>query len=384
MTPMLLGGDEPALPNPSRSSNRALPMLLPSSLLVVSSESPLVDSVASVLPGIEVQGVASADEALPLLRSGNLAVLLSDLHVDGGSGLRLCEWAARLSPQTVRMLVVRRGDAGAAELVDRGVVMRTIARDTPAAELRQTLKMAFELHAAERRGGELRRQLLSANDAMVAARAEVAHELSNQLQPLAMHAEVLHRKLTTAAKGLSDPVAGELLAKSQLLVEQHEQMVRVCQSMLGTSPPVGQSDALEVAVSLTAMLRELLGKVTLVIEGDGNAMVPLPAAALAQVLLNLLLNAKESIERRPGPGTVRVAVSSAPHLEIEIEDDGVGVASENRERIFHSRFSTRQEGNGLGLAVVRRIVVESGGEIRALGRHDGSPGARFLLRWPRH
>ena len=65
---------------------------------------------------------------------------------------------------------------------------------------------------------------------------------------------------------------------------------------------------------------------------------------------------------------------------LEIADEGVGIAPEDRRRIFEPYFSTKDHGTGLGLAIVSRIVADHHGYIRV---HANRPrGTRFIIELP--
>lgn len=84
---------------------------------------------------------------------------------------------------------------------------------------------------------------------------------------------------------------------------------------------------------------------------------------LKQVLLNLVINAIQAIENS---GNVIVAVASlGGKMQIQVKDDGCGVAPENRDKIFDPFFTTKESGTGLGLPVVHQIVDQHGGILRA-------------------
>jgi signal transduction histidine kinase len=93
--------------------------------------------------------------------------------------------------------------------------------------------------------------------------------------------------------------------------------------------------------------------------------VPLDARLLRQAILNVALNAVQSIE---GPGTLRIRISSihvadAAHARVEITDSGPGIPAEHLPRVFEPFFTTRPKGTGLGLAVVKRIVEGHRGRV---------------------
>ena len=98
---------------------------------------------------------------------------------------------------------------------------------------------------------------------------------------------------------------------------------------------------------------------------------------IAQVLLNLLQNAVEAVD---GAGTIEVRTRAAGSWgEIEVADDGPGLAVDSRERIFEAFYTTKNEGTGLGLAISRDIAESHHGSLEAVA----SPaGACFRLRLP--
>ena len=82
-------------------------------------------------------------------------------------------------------------------------------------------------------------------------------------------------------------------------------------------------------------------------------------------------------------GQVHIAAerTAADSVRIEVRDDGPGIAPELREKIFAPFFTTREKGTGLGLAFVREIVREHGGDVIVSDAPDG--GSVFAFELPR-
>jgi hypothetical protein len=139
-------------------------------------------------------------------------------------------------------------------------------------------------------------------------------------------------------------------------------------------------DPNRMIADLEPMLRRLIGE-HIVLEtsfGDETGQVRVDAGQLEQVLLNLVLNARDAM-----PGGGRLVIESGavnlgpdyvarhqdarpgPHVMIRVRDTGCGMSREMLERIFDPFFTTkpRGQGTGLGLATVRRIVSRAGGHI---------------------
>jgi signal transduction histidine kinase len=101
--------------------------------------------------------------------------------------------------------------------------------------------------------------------------------------------------------------------------------------------------------------------------------IPLDQSAIHQALMNLLTNALEAMPGRRGTITVRTRYLLEAHeAEIQVADNGPGIAPERRASIFEAFTSTKgQRGTGLGLAVTKKIVTEHGGRIGV----ESTPGA---------
>jgi signal transduction histidine kinase len=99
--------------------------------------------------------------------------------------------------------------------------------------------------------------------------------------------------------------------------------------------------------------------------------------AWERVLINLFSNAVRAMSKG---GTIRIrATRAAQEIQISVADEGPGIPPGILEEIFEPHVSTR--GSGLGLHIVRTIVRQAGGEVRACNRPDGV-GAEFIITIP--
>lgn len=220
--------------------------------------------------------------------------------------------------------------------------------------------------------------------------SDVSHELRSPLMTLAASAEVMlarRAEMPERAQVALDLLVSDV-ARFQGLVEDLLEIsrfdagaVRLHREDLLVAELVRQAVAVSSMPS-TPVEVSPRGE-TLVMQGDRRR--------LARVVANLIDNA-----RLHGGGNASVFVSEAEadgeplgHVWIAVEDDGPGVAPEERELIFE-RFArggvagrrSSSDGAGLGLALVDEHVRLHGGRIWVEDRPDGQPGARFVLELP--
>jgi PAS domain S-box-containing protein len=112
-----------------------------------------------------------------------------------------------------------------------------------------------------------------------------------------------------------------------------------------------------------------------VIEGDPTQ--------IQQVLINLVRNAFDAMRDTP-PGGRKVEIATNHNGDgticVAVRDYGSGISEPTRERLFEQFFTTKEEGLGMGLAIVRSIVEAHGGSVEAENAEGG--GARFHFRLP--
>ena len=112
----------------------------------------------------------------------------------------------------------------------------------------------------------------------------------------------------------------------------------------------------------------------------GVPLVRLDVEQIRRVIINLIDNAIEAMERR-GDIVVETQLDAGNNLvRVVVADDGPGIPLAEREKLFLPYYSTKRRGSGLGLAIVRRIIAEHGGSIEV---GDNTPrGTRFTIELP--
>ncbi len=174
------------------------------------------------------------------------------------------------------------------------------------------------------------------------------------------------------------------------MAEQAEQEVRriatIARSTLGFFRQDQQPEPVDFcasADSVLSLLQPLLHQrdIQLVIEHTGDCTVNAYSMDTRQVLLNLVRNACEATTRRGAQ--VKIHIEGRPDdVLISVEDQGAGIAPEVLRNLFQFGVSTKGErGNGIGLWVVRKMVMRHGGSVHV--ESTVGKGTRFNVSWPR-
>lgn len=234
---------------------------------------------------------------------------------------------------------------------------------------------------ADRLQAQLSRMEPLANLGLVSAM--IAHEMNNILTPLENYARL----------SLQYPNDTQLHHKTlEKTASNTERASRILQRILamanGHSEELAWSSVRTLVDDVFVCLARDFAKdrITVVRDIPNDLKVWGDGICLQQVLMNLILNAREAMLGRPGQLTIR-ADNTPEHTIIQVIDTGSGIPPENLQRIFDPFFTTKspsqnnRSGTGLGLAFCRRIVEEHRGTIEVQSRIG--QGSTFTLRLPR-
>jgi two-component system cell cycle sensor histidine kinase/response regulator CckA len=246
--------------------------------------------------------------------------------------------------------------------------------------------MAIVTDVTERKRWE--RQVAQAEKMQVVGRLAggVAHEFNNQLTTIIGFAGLLERALPGQTAMLSD--VGHILEAAERASALVRQLLTFARRQEARPRVVNVAD--QVA-SLRSMLESVLpGDVRLTLRLDDAAcFARLDPAQLEQVLLNLIINARDAIVARGNVVvTVQLEPAGAQHegplpcVLLKVADDGTGMSTQLLEHIFEPFFTTKSpdKGSGLGLSIVYSVVQQNGGTVSVdseLGR-----GTEFSVRFP--
>ncbi len=200
----------------------------------------------------------------------------------------------------------------------------------------------------------------------------IAHEIKNPLTPIQLSAERIRRKF---ARSLEAEDAERLEQMTDVIVRQTGDLRRIVDefSKFARMPePETKSEDLAELLRGVLILQEA-GQPEVRFQStlpDQPVMAEIDATMISQALTNLVKNAGEAIESFVKDGApeafereIRVSLTTHDNkCEIRIMDNGIGLP-EDRARLFEPYVTTRDEGTGLGLPIVKKIIEEHGGTL---------------------
>lgn len=282
-------------------------------------------------------------------------------------------WLSRRLARPVEMLL-----EGTREIARGNLDYRVEEPPTP--ELAQ-LARAFNHMAGELRNQQNALRRMEKSQAWQEVAQKLAHELKNPLTPIQLSAQRLRRRYYTNREGFE-----ELLNQCTEVIERQVNSLKTLLDEFSRLARLPEPNRIslplkEVLERVLALFPELEGESVRVERDLPEDLPPLYAdeEQIQRVFYNLIKNALEAM---PQGGTLTLNAKQKENLlEISIDDTGTGIDSEVRERLFLPHVSTKREGHGLGLAIVRKIVEDHGGNI-SLEPHPSGVGTRAILLLP--
>ena len=216
----------------------------------------------------------------------------------------------------------------------------------------------------------------------------IAHEIKNPLTPIQLAAERLKRRFTKEIQ--SDPVTFAQCADTIVrhvgdigrMVDEFSAFARMPQ------PVIKREDIGRLARESLVLQRQAHPEITWTIDlPDRGPMAPCDRRLVSQALTNLLMNAADAAGMRArtegeGHGAITVSVAEDhDSVTLSVSDDGVGLPTEDRDRLTEPYVTHKPKGTGLGLAIVKKIMEDHGGRLLLEDRICG-PGAVARLVLP--
>jgi signal transduction histidine kinase len=358
-------------------------------VLVVEDDSAFASFLATALSGsreaASLRTASDLAEARQQLLDGAVDAVLLDLTLPDSQGLATLRAVLAASPDVAVVVLTGLDDADVARsALELGAQDWLVKGDFDATAIERALRYAVERKA-------MMATLLRAQTLEVVGRlaSGVAHEFNNVLTAIVGSAHLVAEAPDRASKG----------AALQLLERSVRQGTALSRQLLSLARNPARHDVVIEASTLMANALALIqavlpSSIHLVLGPIADATVRIDAGQFDQVLLNLVLNARDAMANG---GTLRLCVTIAMPEDVkpvvgalepgtrlavfQLVDTGTGIEPSVLPRLFEPFFTTKGDrGTGLGLAVVAEIIGRFGGAI-AVDTHVGS-GTAFSVILP--
>jgi PAS domain S-box-containing protein len=150
----------------------------------------------------------------------------------------------------------------------------------------------------------------------------------------------------------------------------------------GVPPKLEIVDIRAIILEMAALFRIEANRHSVTIHSAVDADTPkilVDRVQVQQVFMNLMLNAIEAMQDTGGELTITARPNPQGQIIVSISDTGVGLPTENAERIFDAFHTTKPEGTGMGLAITRSIVESHGGRVWATANEGAGATFHFTL-----
>lgn len=213
----------------------------------------------------------------------------------------------------------------------------------------------------------------------------IAHEIKNPLTPIQLSAERIRRrygKRIETDREIFDQCVDTIIRQVGDIGRMVDEF-----SSFARMPKPAKEDRDLVPVVREAIFMQSVAQADIDIKAhlpDAPLVAHFDYRLLGQALTNVIKNATEGVlavpEDERGKGRVDVSLRhDGDYYVIEVIDNGIGLPTENRQRLLEPYMTTREKGTGLGLAIVRKILEDHGGGIELLDSPEVSEGGRGAM-----
>ncbi len=206
----------------------------------------------------------------------------------------------------------------------------------------------------------------------------VGHDIRNPLQAITSDLYLINDELKAMPQGKSREAMEESLESIGQNIVYIDKIVSDLQDYTRPIRPTIQeinfSELIKIILAKTNIPKNILTQINI----DENLVLKADSSYVKRVLTNLIVNAMQAM---PNGGTLTIkAVANSDRLSISVEDTGVGIPEEVKPNLFKPLFTTKSKGQGLGLAVVKRLVEGLNGKVSFVSQEGN--GTKFTIDLP--
>lgn len=350
---------------------------------------------------------ASGSQALQVMETEPIDVVVTDLVMPDMDGLTLLDWVQAEYPQAIRVIMSAMSDTDSLlEAINRGSVYRYIVKPWNGEDLKITVRQAVEFFNIQEECNRLMQELASANHllrARIQQRTDQLMDLYNQAEIGKYASHIVHNlnsplqaifgalELCKMAVNQDPPDTAEVLGLLGRIDQRAGHLAQIIRTILihARDDAFHHADRLDLNAILNDEMafydldanfkKDIRRRLTLY-----DALPPVlgNATQIKQIIHNLVTNAVDAMEAADEKTLTVATAAEGDWAEIIIGDTGEGIPPEHLDRIFSPDFTTKPpgRGTGLGLASVRTMVNAYGGEV--LVQSTPGRGTTVTVRLP--
>ena len=207
---------------------------------------------------------------------------------------------------------------------------------------------------------------------------QVAHEIKNPLTPMRLTVQSFQKNSDLK----SEDEKLKLNDFCEILIEQIDTMSNVATSFSDFATlPKTQLEKTDI-VEATKKVVEIFEQNNITLDtSNENIFVKLDKEQWIRVMTNLIKNSIQAIPYDRESNIQIKITESSKKVKIVVSDNGLGVSAKNREKIFEPKFTTKSDGMGLGLGIVRSIINSHRGKISYKSKNN--KGTDFTISLPK-
>ena len=207
---------------------------------------------------------------------------------------------------------------------------------------------------------------------------QVAHEIKNPLTPMRLTVQNFQRKFNPKDENIHQ----KLDEYSKTLIQQIDTMSSIASAFSNFAKmPAQQNETLNV-VKIVKLALDIFNEDYIIFSTDSDEIIAkFDRTQLIRVVTNLVKNAIQAIPEDKTPKIVIHVSQNNGDVLITVADNGLGVAEENKHKVFEPKFTTKTSGMGLGLAMVKNIVDTYKGSVSFVS--EKNKGTTFKVSFPK-
>jgi PAS domain S-box-containing protein len=205
----------------------------------------------------------------------------------------------------------------------------------------------------------------------------VAHEIRNPINAIGMIAQRLNKEFTSTQNH------NEYLDITQLLRSEVNRINKIITQFLSYAKPI---DIITKPVNINSYLNEVYKlfeeqakqkSINFILQGTESITTNLDADLIKQSLMNIIQNAFDAVKEN---GQVIIKFAKIKNnLIIQVSDNGIGIDTEQQNKIFDLYFTTKKDGNGLGLSISQKIITQHNGSISVSSKVNNGTTFKIIL-----